>query len=177
MGDRATVRPTSDAAPGPADAADASGRRARRWLRRRWRRIAIGAALLALLLQVVPYGRDHSAGATTAEPAWDSPQTRTLFMGACGDCHSNLTRWPWYSNVAPISWLTQSDVDGGRRTFDVSTWDTSRHEGVDDMVRAIVSGEMPPVYYKPLHPASRLSSSEQAALIDGLRRTFAAPAG
>ena len=149
----------------------------RRWLRRRWRRIAIGAALVALLIQLVPYGRDHANGGTTAEPAWDSPRTRSLFVDACGDCHSNLTKWPWYSNVAPISWLTQSDVDGGRRTFNISTWDTSRHEDVDRMVRAIVDGEMPPIYYKPMHPASRLSKSEQAALIDGLRRTFAQPAG
>jgi hypothetical protein len=155
---------------------DTTERRRPRWLRQRWRRLAVGAGLLAVLIQLVPYGRDHASGGTTAEPAWDSQQTRTLFVGACGDCHSNLTKWPWYSNVAPISWLTQSDVDGGRRVFDVSTWDTSRHEDVKDMVRAIVGGEMPPFYYKPMHPASRLSASEQAALIDGLRRTFADPA-
>ena len=81
----------------------------RNWLRRRWRRVALGAGLLALLIQLVPYGRDHASGGTTTEPAWDSPRTRTLFMDACGDCHSNLTKWPWYSNIAPVSWLTQSD--------------------------------------------------------------------
>jgi hypothetical protein len=149
----------------------------RSWLRRRWRRLAIGAALVALLIQLVPYGRDHASGGTTAEPGWDSPRTRALFMDACGDCHSNLTKWPWYSNVAPVSWLTQSDVDGGRQTFDVSNWDRSRHVDVERMVRAITSGEMPPIYYKPMHPNARLSSAEQHELIDGLRRTFAAPAG
>ena len=56
---------------------------------------------LFLLVQLVPYGRDHTNPAVTASPEWKGPQTQQLFNTSCGDCHSNLTDWRWYSNVAP----------------------------------------------------------------------------
>jgi mono/diheme cytochrome c family protein len=81
-------------------------------------------ALMALLvaLQFIPYGRNHTNPPVLAEPAWNSAQTRALFFQACGDCHSNQTIWPWYSNLAPVSWLVQRDVQEGRREFNVSEW-------------------------------------------------------
>ena len=67
--------------------------------------LAAGTAVIALLLliQLVPYGRNHANPPVRQEPAWDSPQTRELAVRACYDCHSNQTAWPWYTNVAPIS--------------------------------------------------------------------------
>src|SRR6476469_181787 len=74
---------------------------------RPWRllllRAIAGLSVLFAVIHVVPYGRSHTCPATTREPAWDAPATRRLFMSACGDCHSNTTRWPWYSNIAPVS--------------------------------------------------------------------------
>jgi mono/diheme cytochrome c family protein len=146
--------------------------------RHRWRRWGIrGAAGLTILLvaiQLVPYGRGHGNPATTREPSWDAPRTRQLFMQACGDCHSNLTRWPWYTNVAPVSWLTQRDVDSGRAAFDISNWDRPQDVSAGDMAETIRGGSMPPWFYTPLHPAANLSSAEKQALISGLARTFAA---
>ena len=75
-----------------------------------------------LLIQLIPYGRDHTNPAVVAEPAWDLPETRALAVRACFDCHSNETIWPWYSNVAPISWLVQRDVDEGREKLNFSEW-------------------------------------------------------
>ena len=81
----------------------------------------IGLLLLAFVaIQLVPYGRDHDNPAVIAEPNWDSPQTRDLFMTACGDCHSYETEWPWYSNIAPVSWLVQHDVEEGREKLNFS---------------------------------------------------------
>jgi hypothetical protein len=93
-----------------------------RWLR--WLLLA-GIAVIALLAlaQAVPYGRAHTNPPVTKEPSWDSPRTRELASRACFDCHSNETRWRWYSNVAPVSWLVQRDVDGGRSAFNFSEWD------------------------------------------------------
>ncbi len=146
-----------------------------RGVRRRWAvRGALGTGILLVLIQLVPYGRSHGNPPTTREPSWDAPRTRQLFMQACGDCHSNLTRWPWYTNVAPVSWLTQRDVDGGRAAFDVSNWDRPQDVSAGDIAEAIRGGSMPPWFYKPLHPASDLSSAEKQALISGLARTFAA---
>jgi mono/diheme cytochrome c family protein len=146
------------------------GRPWRRWLLR----AAVGLLVLFALIQVVPYGRSHTNPATTKEPAWDSPATRRLFMDACGDCHSNATKWPWYSNVAPVSWMTQRDVDGGRSQFDVSNWDRPQDVSSQDMAEAIRGGSMPPWFYTPMHPAARLSSAERDRLIAGLGRTLAA---
>lgn len=71
--------------------------------------------ILTALIQLVPFGHSHTNPTATKEPDWDSPGTASLFHRACYDCHSNRTTWPWYSNVAPVSWLVQRDVNGGRR--------------------------------------------------------------
>lgn len=69
--------------------------------------VAVAVVVLFVAIQLVPYGRDHSNPAGGRRIAWDSPRTQRLMTGACMDCHSNDTQWPWYSNVAPISWLVQ----------------------------------------------------------------------
>jgi hypothetical protein len=76
----------------------------------------LGLPLIAvlLLIQLVPYGHDHANPSGGQPIAWDSPRTEQLMTDACMDCHSNLTHWPWYSNIAPISWLVQKDVEDGR---------------------------------------------------------------
>ncbi len=128
---------------------------------------------ILVAIQFIPYGRDHTNPPVTGEPAWDSPQTRELAVGSCFDCHSNQTEWPWYTSVAPFSWLTQSDVDSGRRVLNFSEWD--RPQGnLDEVGEVISEGEMPPWYYTILHHAARLLDQEKQRLIDGLRATFAA---
>jgi len=92
---------------------------------------------------------------------------------ACNDCHSNQTVWPWYSNIAPISWLVQSHVDGGRSSLNFSAWDKPQDTSISDIVEAIRSGSMPTWDYKLMHPSANLSSSQKAALIKGLTATLA----
>lgn len=138
----------------------------------RWfRRLVLGGFGLFVLIQLVPYGRDHANPPVTAEPAWDSPGTRTLVAGSCMDCHGNQTVWPWYSNVAPVSWLTQRDVDEGRIALNFSEWDMPQEEA-EEIVDSIIDGEMPPWTYTLTHPGARLSEEEQQRLIDGLRTTL-----
>ena len=133
--------------------------------------LALGA--LFLVAQAVPYGRDHTNPPVTQEIRWDNERTRELAMGACGDCHSNLTDWKFYSNIAPASWLIAADVDGGREALNFSEWDQPQGEGGDEVVEVIREGSMPPFQYKPLHPAARLSSTERDELVRGLERTLA----
>ena len=133
-------------------------------------RALLGLVALLLVIQLVPYGRDHSNPAGGRQIAWDSPRTKKLATEACMDCHSNQTRWPWYSNVAPVSWLVQHDVEDGRSALNLST----SSPDVADMVENIRSGEMPPWQYKPLHPGGRLSDQERQDLINGLQATFGA---
>ena len=130
---------------------------------------ALGFVVVLVAIQFVPYGRDHSNPAGGRQIAWDSPRTEQLMTDACMDCHSNLTKWPWYSNVAPISWLVQKDVEDGREALNLST---DGEVEVDEMIEAIREGSMPPWQYKPTHPGARLSDQEKQDLIRGLEATF-----
>jgi hypothetical protein len=143
-------------------------------IRRLLRWAVISLPVLAVAIQLVPYGRSHSNPPTTREPAWNSPVTRTLAMRACGDCHSNQTTWPWYSNIAPMSWLVQNHVDGGRGQFDFSEWDRPQDVSIQDIVDSINGGGMPPWDYLLLHPSANLSRQEKARLVQGLRATLTA---
>jgi len=138
---------------------------------------ALLGVLLAgfLLLQLVPYGRDHTNPPVVAEPAWDSPRTRALAVRACFDCHSNETRWPWYSWVAPVSWAVQRHVDEGRAKLNWSEWGP-RREG-EDAAETVEKGSMPPSWYPFLHLDARLSEVERRQLIDGLLATFGGERG
>jgi mono/diheme cytochrome c family protein len=126
---------------------------------------------LAAVIQAIPYGRDHANPPRLQEPAWDSPRTRELFFRACGDCHSNETRWPWYGSIAPFSWLVQYDVARGRSHFNVSEWGRRKNKG-DEAAEEFRSGEMPPFFYLPLHREARFTEAERQEFIQGLIRTF-----
>lgn len=135
------------------------------------RRALIGAAVVLIGAQLVPYGRGHTNPSTRVEPEWDSPQTRELAVRACFDCHSNETRWPWYASVAPFSWLVQRHVDHGRDELNFSEWDRPQrhaHEAAE-MVR---EGEMPLSSYLWLHGEAELTEEEEQALLRGLEATF-----
>lgn len=135
--------------------------------------LALGALLVFGLAQAVPYGRDHASPAPTAELRFASARTAQLFKEGCADCHSGGTEWPWYSNVAPMSWLVQHDVDDGRRAFDISHWDRSQ-PGAGRISEAVVGGEMPPLQYRLIHSAARLSTAERRELAAGLTRSLQA---
>jgi mono/diheme cytochrome c family protein len=137
-------------------------------------RIALSLLAAFALVQLVPYGRAHGNPPVRSHPRWDSVRTKDLFAQACGACHSNLTSWPWYSNVAPVSWLVQHDVNEGRSRFNVSEWRERPQPEAGEVAEVVRSGEMPPLQFRLAHPEARLSSAEQAALAAGLERTFAA---
>ncbi len=135
--------------------------------------IAIAAALVFLLLiQLIPYGKDHTDPPVVNEPNWDSQQTRDLAQRACFDCHSNQTIWPWYSNVAPVSWLVYSDVAEGRRRMNFSDWLSLRLREPGEISSALSEGEMPPFQYVLMHPTARLSTTEKSQLINGFQKTM-----
>jgi hypothetical protein len=105
------------------------------------------------------------------EPAWDSPETRALAKRACFDCHSNETVWPWYSNIAPVSWLVARDVTEGRDAMNFSDWGQTAQRG-QKVARQVQRGAMPPSFYPPMHPTAQLTADERDQLIAGLQKSL-----
>ena len=134
---------------------------------------AIGIVALLLLIQLAPYGRNHTNPPVQSEPNWDSPDTRALVQTACFDCHSNETNWGrWYESVAPASWLVQRDVDEGRQRLNFSEWDQGgKPREIDELWGVLQNGSMPPAVYLPLHPEAKLTQAEIDQLIAGLKAT------
>jgi hypothetical protein len=140
-------------------------------VKRRLIRLVLVGAVVFVLIQFVPYGRAHDNPPVTQTVEWEGVRTEQLFDDACADCHSNETDWPWYSNVAPQSWLVQRDVDAGRADLNLSELDREQEE-IKDLIEVIADDEMPPLRYTFLHPEASLSNAEKQALIDGIARTF-----
>ncbi len=133
--------------------------------------VLIGLIAGGILIQFLPYGHDHTNPPVTGQPQWDSQQTRDLVTRACYDCHSNQTTWPWYSNVAPLSWLIQHDVEAGRSRLNFTEWNQSQR-GVENAARQVQSGTMPQWYYVVLHPTASLTPAEKQTLVQGLQTSL-----
>ncbi|MDD2357825.1 MAG: heme-binding domain-containing protein [Thiovulaceae bacterium] len=129
-------------------------------------------AVAAIAIQFIPYGKDHTNPPVMSEPQWDSLQTKELFKNTCANCHSNQTTYPWYSSIAPVSWLVERDVTEGREHFNVSMLGIQKKNKVKDAAKELREGEMPPIFYLPTHPEARLSDTQKQDLINGLEKTF-----
>lgn len=97
------------------------------------------------------------------------PDTRAVLQAACFDCHSNETRWPWYSHIAPASWLVARDVHEGRNHLNFSTWGkygvARRILALEDIAKEVGAGAMPLPPYLLLHPEATLDSSARARIV------------
>ncbi len=145
-------------------------------------KIALGLVGLAVVgfvvIQFIPVGSIRPRFKFPGNPAvnpqfqWDSLQTEQLARLACYDCHSNETKYPWYANIAPVSWLVYHDINEGRDNLNFSTWAKSDIEA-HHLIEQIEKGEMPKTVYLPMHPEARLTDEQKAQLIAGIRATFA----
>lgn len=135
----------------------------------KWGVIAVVGGFL--LIQLVPYGRNHTNPPVQSEPNWDSPETRALAVTACYDCHSNETDWSlWYESVAPASWLVQRDVEEGREHLNFSEWDQGgKPRELEEMWEVVQNGSMPPFQYLILHSEAKLTPEQADQLAAGLR--------
>jgi Haem-binding domain len=97
-----------------------------------------------------------------------APKVESILERACNDCHSDKTTWPWYSNVAPVSWLVIDHVDSGRRHANFSEWlrrDTKNpgeytRERFQAICKQVQTGDMPLTSYVLMHPRAKLSQDD-----------------
>jgi cytochrome c len=100
-------------------------------------------------------------------------RVRSTLEVKCGDCHSEKTRYPFYSHLAPASWMIERDVHEGRSNLDLSLWQSYRDETriyvLSRIASEVHSGQMPPGMYVVLHPRNRLSPQEEQLIYDWAR--------
>lgn len=148
-----------------------------------WKRIrkpvmAIAATLLIafVAIQFVPVDRSNPL-VTMEVPA--PPEVLAVLRRSCYDCHSNTVRWPWYSHVAPISWLIAKDVREGRRHLNFSIWDQysakKQAHKIEEVHDEVASGAMPLPIYLNMHAEARLTSQDIELLRAWAEATKAAP--
>jgi hypothetical protein len=122
-----------------------------------------GGALAAVLIviQFVPVAAmENPAVVADFE---ESAEVEAVLRRACYDCHSNEVKWPWYSRIAPASWLVASDVVEGRKAFNLSDWpedEDDRQFARESALEQVVDGEMPPWFYTPMHPEAKLTPKD-----------------
>ena len=134
----------------------------------------VGLLALFLVIQFVPYGRDHSTKAAPNPFQWNAPAAEAIARESCYDCHSNETRWWWGVKIAPMSWLAQRDIDGAQEAFSFSDWNGDLT--AEEMQEAINDG-MPPLQYTLLHPGAKLSDAEKQTLVAGFQASLGASSG
>ena len=91
-----------------------------------------------------------------------NPEVAAILRRACKDCHSNETRWPWYSHVAPVSWIVARDVERGREKLNFSDWSLRTHSAneAQEICDAVANGSMPLGGYRLMHPQASLSIND-----------------
>ncbi len=129
----------------------------------KWALILPAIALLAI--QVIPVERTNPP-AETEGPA--PAEVQAILRRACYDCHSNETVWPWYSRIAPASWLVARDVREGREAMNFSSWnrlnDKDRRRAMRRCWKEVKEGEMPLWFYLRAHPDAHLSDDDRSVL-------------
>lgn len=146
-------------------------------LRHPWISIAALAALVAVCSIIVhPYDAPkqfpgHKASIDDLKlPA----EITTIFKRSCADCHSSQTAWPWYSYVAPVSWLVERDVRRGRDHMNFSEWQQytmqQRQKLLADVASAVKNGAMPLPQYTFIHRQATLSDAERDLVYQWARR-------
>ena len=92
------------------------------------------------------------------------PAVREIVLRACADCHSEETKWPWYSNLPPVSWQIRADVENARAVMDLSRWseysDEERHDFATQIARATRVRLMPPPKYLWMHHDAKLTNAQ-----------------
>lgn len=135
--------------------------------------MVVAIVLLVLASQLVPVKRtnppvdpSHSFYATEPVPA----NVHAVLENSCKDCHSNRTVWPWYSYLAPVSWMVADDVRGGRRHLNLDEWSTytpaRKAKRLQDICEQVTSGEMPDTKYVLIHRNTKLTPAERQSVCD-----------
>lgn len=144
----------------------------------RRKRIWIGVIALLVAIQLIPVAKTNPAVDSTKTLLAGSsvpPEVSEILQRSCQDCHSNRTTWPWYSHVAPVSWMVASDVNGGRRHLNLDEWGSysveKKQSRLTKICEELKSGDMPDSKYLLIHRGAKLTDAQRATLCDWAEAT------
>ncbi|MBI5324090.1 MAG: heme-binding domain-containing protein [Ignavibacteriae bacterium] len=129
--------------------------------------VVYSLVFIFVIIQFIPVDRTNPP--VRNEALWKSPKTKEYAVRACYDCHSNNTKWPFYSYVAPMSWFVISHVNEGREHLNFSEFNPEDGKEAADVVEHDI---MPLGSYMFLHPDARLSDKEKLEFVNGLVESF-----
>lgn len=140
------------------------------------KKIIIGVVLLVIVIQI--FRMDKTV--KPVNPSTDfialttpSAEVETLLKIACYDCHSNQPSFPWYTNVAPISWWIKHHIDEGRQELNFSDWgtysDKRKKHKLEECIEMIEENEMPIASYTWMHKDAKLTDAQKLQLIEFFR--------
>jgi hypothetical protein len=139
---------------------------------KRWYYILSGLVLVLLIIQLIPNelpSSSHDNAGDITKTGLVSQDVAILLKTSCYSCHSNETVYPWYSYVAPSSWLVARDVREGREELNFSTWqdyDISKMLGkLDDISSEVSEDRMPMKIYTLMHPSANLDATQRELIV------------
>ena len=139
-------------------------------MNRPWLKIIFVLSFLFIIIQFIPVDKKNPA-IVSEIPA--PVEVQKILQRSCYDCHSHQTIWPWYSHVAPLSWLIAHDVKEGRENLNFSVWsDSDQRKQIkifEEIQEVIEKKEMPLTTYLWMHPDARLDINDQMILKAWLR--------
>jgi Haem-binding domain len=151
---------------------------------KRWHYILGGMALVLIVIQFIPTDLPAASNDTTGDiikSGLVSQDVSILLKTSCYSCHSDETEYPWYSYVAPSSWLVARDVRVARKELNFSRWldyDTSKMLAkLDDMTSEVGEGHMPMPIYTLMHPSAKLSDAQRELIVAWAEATMDIVAG
>jgi hypothetical protein len=137
----------------------------------KFRYISSAILLLFLILQLFRIDKKNppsTPGCDFLQVVQPPAEIAAMIKTGCYDCHSNETVYPWYSNIAPVSWLLKSHISEGREQINFSEWGNyqpgKRGHKLDECKEMVEKGEMPLSGYTLLHPAAKFSPEQRETL-------------
>lgn len=153
-------------------------------LKKLLRYLFIGLLAFLIIAQFFPIDKNNP----TSDPATDylslhhpPAEVASMLKTACYDCHSNNTKYPWYTSVAPVSWWVKGHIDHGRKHLNFSDWGTysakkAKHK-LEECYEFVEETKMPLMSYWVAHPEAKMSTEQRAAMVKWFKEEYAAAPG
>lgn len=138
--------------------------------------VGIGLLIAFGAMQFIRPGRENPpTDAQAAIAAHIDPSSKLVGVldRSCNACHSNSTVWPWYTEIAPLSWIAVSGVETARRSVNFAEWGryspAQRRHLLQASCAAATTGKMPGEFYTSLEPKARLSAADISVICEAAK--------